>query len=165
MLFGAFTRLTDSGLGCPDWPGCYGNASPTGAAHEIRAAESSLPDGPVTRGKAWIEMIHRYLATGVGVLITVSALASWVEHRRAPRHHGAGDASPWWATATLIWVCVQGAFGALTVTMKLYPAIVTAHLLVASRCSCCSPCRHRPTRPRRWRCRVRSSERCRLCSA
>ncbi|MBK6863261.1 MAG: COX15/CtaA family protein [Ideonella sp.] len=129
VLFGAFTRLTDSGLGCPDWPGCYGNASPTGAAHEIRAAESSLPDGPVTRGKAWIEMIHRYLATGVGVLITVLALASWVEHRRAPRHHGAGDVSPWWATATLIWVCVQGAFGALTVTMKLYPAIVTAHLL------------------------------------
>ena len=76
VLFGAFTRLTDSGLGCPDWPGCYGNASPSGARHEILAAEARLPDGPVTRGKAWIEMIHRYLATGVGVLITVLALAS-----------------------------------------------------------------------------------------
>ena len=129
ILFGAFTRLTDSGLGCPDWPGCYGNASPTGAQHEIRAAEASLPDGPVTRGKAWIEMIHRYLATGVGVLITVLTLVSWAAHRRARKFDGAGDVSPWWATATLVWVCVQGAFGALTVTMKLYPAIVTAHLL------------------------------------
>ena len=129
VLFGAFTRLTDSGLGCPDWPGCYGNASPSGARHEILAAEARLPDGPVTRGKAWIEMIHRYLATGVGVLITVLALASWALHRRARRAGAASVLSPWWATATLVWVCVQGAFGALTVTMKLYPAIVTAHLL------------------------------------
>jgi cytochrome c oxidase assembly protein subunit 15 len=129
VLFGAFTRLTDSGLGCPDWPGCYGNASPLGARHEIHAAQTSLPSGPVTHGKAWIEMIHRYLATGVGVLISVLALASWLEHRRDRRLGNAAAVSPWWATATLIWVCVQGAFGALTVTMKLYPAIVTAHLL------------------------------------
>ncbi len=129
VLFGAFTRLTDSGLGCPDWPGCYGNASPLGAQVEIQAAQSSLPSGPVTHGKAWIEMIHRYLATGVGVLICVLALASWLEHRRSRRAGIAGGVSPWWATATLVWVCVQGAFGALTVTMKLYPAIVTAHLL------------------------------------
>jgi cytochrome c oxidase assembly protein subunit 15 len=79
----------------------------------------------VTHGKAWVEMTHRYLATGVGVLITVLALASWL----AWRHDRAAEVSPWWATTTLIWVCVQGAFGALTVTMKLYPAIVTAHLL------------------------------------
>ena len=129
VLFGAFTRLTDSGLGCPDWPGCYGNASPAGAHHEIRAAETALPGGPVTKSKAWIEMVHRYLATGVGVLITVLALASWVAHWRARRRGATGDVSPWWAIATLVWVCVQGAFGALTVTMKLYPAIVTAHLL------------------------------------
>lgn len=129
VLFGAFTRLTDSGLGCPDWPGCYGNASPLGARHDIQAAQTSLPSGPVTHGKAWIEMIHRYLATAVGVLISVLALASWAEHRRIGRLDGAADVSPWWATATLIWVCLQGAFGALTVTMKLYPAIVTAHLL------------------------------------
>jgi len=128
VLFGAFTRLTDSGLGCPDWPGCYGNASPLGAHAEIHAAQTALPSGPVTHGKAWIEMIHRYLATGVGVLITVLAIASWVDARRRRREGGAG-VSPWWATATLVWVAVQGAFGALTVTMKLYPAIVTAHLL------------------------------------
>jgi cytochrome c oxidase assembly protein subunit 15 len=84
-----------------------------------------MPTGPVTHGKAWIEMVHRYLATGVGVLITVMAIVAWVERRRGTP----GLPSPWWATATLVWVCVQGAFGALTVTLKLYPAIVTAHLL------------------------------------
>src|SRR5207237_2769608 len=67
VLFGAFTRLTDSGLGCPDWPGCYGNASPVGAQAQIRAAQSALPSGPVTHGKAWVEMVHRYLAMSVGL--------------------------------------------------------------------------------------------------
>ncbi len=128
VLFGAFTRLTDSGLGCPDWPGCYGNASPVGAHAEISAAQQAMPTGPVTHGKAWVEMIHRYLATGVGVLILVLALVNWREHLRKERS-AAGTLSPWWATLTLVWVCVQGAFGALTVTMKLFPAIVTLHLL------------------------------------
>lgn len=125
VLFGAFTRLTDSGLGCPDWPGCYGSSSPIGARDEIHAAQSAMPTGPVTHGKAWIEMVHRYLAMTVGVLITVLMITSWLLRRRDP----AAVVSPWWATATFVWVCVQGAFGALTVTMKLYPAIVTAHLL------------------------------------
>jgi heme a synthase len=124
VLFGAFTRLTDSGLGCPDWPGCYGKASPLGAHSQIESAQTALPQGPVTHGKAWVEMIHRYLATGVGVLITVLAIATWL----APRERR-GALSPWWATATFVGVCLQGAFGALTVTMKLYPAIVTGHLL------------------------------------
>jgi len=126
VLFGAFTRLTDSGLGCPDWPGCYGSASPLGAHGDISTAQSAMPTGPVTHGKAWIEMTHRYLATAVGALITVLAVWSW---RVARRERGPGAVSPWWATATLLWVCAQGAFGALTVTMKLYPAIVTGHLL------------------------------------
>ena len=124
VLFGAFTRLTDSGLGCPDWPGCYGSASPLGARDEIHSAQAAMPTGPVTPAKAWIEMTHRYLATGVGVLITVLALASWVLARQRRL-----TVSPWWATAALVWVCMQGLFGALTVTMKLYPAIVTLHLL------------------------------------
>ena len=124
VLFGAFTRLTDSGLGCPDWPGCYGSASPVGAQSQIAAAQSAMPTGPVTHGKAWIEMIHRYLATGVGVLILVLAASSWAAARRKDP-----VVSPWWPALTLVWVCVQGAFGALTVTMKLYPAIVTLHLL------------------------------------
>ena len=126
ILFGSFTRLTDSGLGCPDWPGCYGSASPIGAASQIDAAQTAMPTGPVTTGKAWIEMIHRYLATGVGVLIVVMTVTAWAVHRRGSR---VLPMSPWWPTATLAWVCMQGAFGALTVTMKLYPAIVTLHLL------------------------------------
>jgi len=126
VLFGAFTRLTDSGLGCPDWPGCYGNASPLGASVHIDAAQQAMPTGPVTPGKAWVEMVHRYLAMGVGVLITVLAVAAWLGRKR---HEGRGAISPWWATSTWGWVCVQGAFGALTVTMKLFPAIVTLHLL------------------------------------
>ena len=126
VLFGAFTRLTDSGLGCPDWPGCYGKASPLGAHADIAEAQSAMPTGPVTHGKAWIEMIHRYLATGVGVLILTLAIASWVQWRRGGTNLGV---SPWWPTFTLLWVCAQGAFGALTVTLKLFPAIVTLHLL------------------------------------
>ncbi len=126
VMFGAFTRLTDSGLGCPDWPGCYGSASPVGATEHINAAQSAMPTGPVTHGKAWVEMIHRYLATGVGVLILVLAAASWAVGAGGTR---ARAANRWLALLTLLWVCVQGAFGALTVTMKLFPAIVTLHLL------------------------------------
>ncbi len=124
VLFGAFTRLTDSGLGCPDWPGCYGTATPIGAKAEIAAAQQAMPTGPVTHTKAWIEMIHRYLATGVGVLIITMTAGTWLQRRRQ-----ALPVNPWWPTATLVWVCIQGAFGALTVTMKLFPAIVTLHLL------------------------------------
>ena len=124
VLFGAFTRLTDSGLGCPDWPGCYGNTSPIGALPQIRAEEARMPTGPVTHGKAWVEMVHRYLATGVGVLITTLAVATWTQRKRVP-------VQPRWPLFTLAWVCLQGAFGALTVTMKLFPAIVTMHLLAA----------------------------------
>ncbi|MFX7926526.1 COX15/CtaA family protein, partial [Acinetobacter baumannii] len=69
IVFGAFTRLTDSGLGCPDWPGCYSAASPVGAHAHIEAAQTAMPTGPVTHAKAWIEMLHRYLASGVGLLI------------------------------------------------------------------------------------------------
>jgi heme a synthase len=123
VLFGAFTRLTDSGLGCPDWPGCYGSASPSGALAQISQAQAAMPTGPVTHVKAWIEMLHRYFATGVGVLIMTLAAATWWLRKRGLA------VSPWWPTVTLAWVCLQGAFGALTVTMKLFPAVVTMHLL------------------------------------
>ncbi|NKE67672.1 heme A synthase [Ramlibacter sp. RBP-2] len=123
VLFGAFTRLTDSGLGCPDWPGCYGQASPTGAHAQISEAQAAMPTGPVTHQKAWIEMIHRYLATAVGVLILTLTAGTWVLRRRG------AAVSPWWPTVTLVWVSFQGALGAWTVTMKLFPAVVTMHLL------------------------------------
>jgi cytochrome c oxidase assembly protein subunit 15 len=122
IVVGAFTRLSDSGLGCPDWPGCYGQASPFGARAQIDAAQSLQPSGPVTTSKAWIEMLHRYLAMTVGALILVMCVAGWARRRELPY-------SPWWPTATLLWVIVQGLFGKYTVTLKLYPAIVTLHLL------------------------------------
>ncbi|MBJ7468875.1 MAG: COX15/CtaA family protein [Rhodoferax sp.] len=129
VLFGAFTRLTDSGLGCPDWPGCYGHASPVGAKGAIALAQTVNPEGPVTHSKAWIEMLHRYLASGVGMLIVLLAISAWRDHRKAQAAQQRLPIHPAWATATLVWVCVQGGFGALTVTMKLFPAIVTMHLL------------------------------------
>ena len=122
VVFGSFTRLTDSGLGCPDWPGCYGSASPLGAAEQINAAQAAEPSGPVTWPKAWIEMIHRYLAMTVGLLILGLAGMSWLHRRRLPH-------SMFWPLFTLVWVVVQGLFGKYTVTLKLYPAIVTLHLL------------------------------------
>jgi heme a synthase len=124
IMFGSFTRLTDSGLGCPDWPGCYGHSNPLSAGEPIRAAETAQPTGPVTMTKAWIEMLHRYFAMGVGFLIVILAVLAWTLSRAASPAPSRALAS-----AALIWVCVQGAFGALTVTMKLQPVIVTLHLL------------------------------------
>ena len=118
ILFGAFTRLTDSGLGCPDWPGCYASFSPIGASSHISAAQSAMPTGPVTHTKAWIEMLHRYFATVVGALIVLRLIWSVQLKQKL--------ALP---IVTFLWVCVQGAFGAFTVTMKLFPLIVTLHLL------------------------------------
>jgi cytochrome c oxidase assembly protein subunit 15 len=123
-MFGGFTRLTDSGLGCPDWPGCYGTSSPFAAHADIHAAQSLLPTGPVTFVKAWIEMIHRYFAMAVGVLIIALMVTAWVKRRELKQ-------SPWLATWLFVLVCVQGAFGAWTVTMKLQPVIVTTHLMLA----------------------------------
>lgn len=128
IMFGAFTRLTDSGLGCPDWPGCYGHANPLQAHAHISAAQLALPSGPVTAMKAWIEMIHRYFAMAVGVLIIALTVIAWRNWRHAAR----GDArfSPWLPSFLLAFVCLQGAFGAWTVTLKLQPLIVTIHLLL-----------------------------------
>jgi cytochrome c oxidase assembly protein subunit 15 len=124
VVFGAYTRLSDSGLGCPDWPGCYGHVSPLGARTAIDAAQALMPSGPVSWSKAWIEMVHRYLAMTVGVLILALAAASWAPQTR--QRHGV---SPLWPTLSLLWVVVQGMFGKYTVTLKLYPAFVTLHLL------------------------------------
>jgi heme a synthase len=103
-----------------------------------------MPTGPVTTTKAWIEMLHRYLATSVGVLILTLTLHSWWTRFTARKQaqekvhqlsqyqlNTSLQISPWWPTASLVWVCVVGAFGALTVTLKLFPAIVTLHLLGA----------------------------------
>lgn len=128
IMFGAFTRLTDSGLGCPDWPGCYGHANPVQAHAQISAAEAAMPHGPVTVTKAWIEMIHRYLAMAVGVLIVGMMVVAWMRWRKSGRRDRVY--APLVPTLLFGFVCLQGVFGAWTVTMKLQPVIVTTHLLL-----------------------------------
>jgi len=125
IVFGAFTRLTDSGLGCPDWPGCYGVSNPFHALSQIQQAESAMPTGPVTVIKAWIEMIHRYLAMTVGALILFQLALAFSKMKSLGR-------APFIASlGLLLLVCIQGAFGAWTVTLKLQPIIVTMHLMLA----------------------------------
>ena len=120
VCFGAFTRLSDSGLGCPDWPGCYATSSPVAAAQSIADAQARAPEGPVTERKAWIEMVHRYFAGALGILIALMLAAAVMARDRFALT---------WIAATLAWFIGQAMFGALTVTWKLYPAIVTGHLL------------------------------------
>ena len=137
ILIGSFTRLSDSGLGCPDWPGCYGWVSPVGASANIDLAQAQMPSGPVTLQKAWIEMVHRYTAMTLGFLILLMAVQTWALKRATDKAtaHG-GDAwtpqvkvSVGMSVLTLLWVLVQGLFGALTVTTRLFPLIVSLHLM------------------------------------
>jgi cytochrome c oxidase assembly protein subunit 15 len=128
VMFGGFTRLTDSGLGCPDWPGCYGQANPLQAHVAISAAQTAMPTGPVTASKAWVEMINRYLAMAVGVLIVAQMFIAWRRWRKSVGQ--ASRFSPGIPTALFGLVCLQGAFGAWTVTLKLQPIVVTTHLLL-----------------------------------
>ncbi len=122
IILGAFVRLSDAGLGCPDWPGCYGNLTPHHSAEEIRKAESFQPGGSVTMAKAWKEMGHRYLAMVVGAMIAAIFLAAWRNRRRFGQN-------PTLPTIIAGAVIFQAALGAWTVTMLLKPAMVTAHLL------------------------------------
>jgi cytochrome c oxidase assembly protein subunit 15 len=114
VVLGAWVRLTDAGLGCPDWPGCYGHMYPN-AGHAAAQSGSHF-------AKALHEMIHRYFATTLGLVITV--LLVWAVRFRKDR-----DQPLLPAVLLFIVVCLQGALGALTVTLLLKPLIVTAHLL------------------------------------
>jgi cytochrome c oxidase assembly protein subunit 15 len=155
IMFGAFVRVTDAGLGCPDWPGCYGKVSPLGALETIRAEAVERPHGPVTEFKAWVEMLHRYVAAGLGMIVIALAVMATRIARQAPAgpppRAGSPPVAPDLPTAglagagaglgsgvapgvalawfTLAWIILQGAFGAWTVTLKLKPLVVTAHLL------------------------------------
>ena len=119
VVIGAWVRLTDAGLGCPDWPGCYGQLIVTDNARE---AAAEFPDRPLDVGKAWREMIHRYLATGLGLLCLILAGMAW-RNRRDPDQ-------PTRLPFVLLGVVVfQGLLGMWTVTLLLQPVIVMAHLL------------------------------------
>ena len=120
VALGAYVRLSNAGLGCPDWPGCYGHVAVPDESHEIAQAERAYPQRPVEAPKAWKEMIHRYLAGIVGLLIaTLAVLAA----------RGVGMPRRL-AFATVGVLVVQIVFGALTVTMQVNPLIVTTHLLL-----------------------------------
>jgi heme a synthase len=124
VMLGAWVRLTDAGLGCPDWPGCYGNLLPSQSKEKIAAAvaEQGGEHGPVSMGKAWREMIHRYFAKILGLLAIVAVFVAWAKRRELHQ-------SPWLATALLGVIICQGLFGMWTVTLKLMPIIVTGHLM------------------------------------
>lgn len=114
---GAFTRLVDAGLGCPDWPTCYGHALWPTTSDEIASANQQYPEAKVDTTKTWPEMIHRYFASSVGLFAIALVVLCW----RKPLSK---------LTLSLLFVvCVQGAFGAWTVTLKLWPQVVTLHLL------------------------------------
>ena len=122
VVLGAYTRLVDAGLGCPDWPGCYGFLTVPNEDHEISLAEARFPDSPVEVHKGWPEMIHRYFAGTLGLFILGIAALS-LKQRQQP---GSPVKLPLLLVALVI---CQAAFGAWTVTLKLWPQVVTAHLL------------------------------------
>ncbi len=122
VVVGAWVRLTDAGLGCPDWPGCYGHVHPAQVQESLASATAAYPSRPFDYGKAMHEMVHRYIATLLGLVIVGLAVFAFV-NRRDPRQPRALPA------LALGVVCVQGALGAFTVTLLVQPLIVTLHLL------------------------------------
>jgi heme a synthase len=121
VVLGAYVRLTAAGLGCPDWPGCYGHLTPLGAQQSL-ATGAALPGTPLDVAKAWHEMIHRYAASSlVLAIVLITALAIATRHESAARTR--------YAVALLGVVVVQAALGMLTVTWQLTPLIVTLHLI------------------------------------
>ncbi|MGA0000131.1 MAG: COX15/CtaA family protein [Steroidobacteraceae bacterium] len=122
IVVGAWVRLTDAGLGCPDWPGCYGHVHPAQLVDQVETLNEAHPDRPFDYTKALNEMIHRYIASSLGLLIIALAVLS-VVNRRDPRQP---RVLPW---VLLGVVLMQGLLGMWTVTLLLKPLVVTLHLL------------------------------------
>ncbi len=122
VILGAYTRLSDAGLGCPDWPGCYGHLDVPDSHKDVSAANQAYPDRPVVAHKAWKEMIHRYFAGTLGIVIFSMAFLAW-RHRRHGRQL---RFVPFLLVAIVIF---QALLGMWTVTIKLNPSIVMSHLL------------------------------------
>lgn len=122
VLLGAYTRLTHAGLGCPDWPGCYGFISVPASEAQLAHAEANFPHAPVEAHKGWNEMIHRYFAGALGLVILALAVL-------AVRRRGEPGQPVKLPLLLLAVVVAQAAFGMWTVTLKLWPQVVTAHLL------------------------------------
>lgn len=121
IVLGAYVRLSHAGLGCPDWPGCYGLVDVPRGQQEVSAANQAYPERPVDEAKAWKEMIHRYAA---GILWLVIMALAWLGWRRTTP-----KLSPWLPTGLAVLVTAQAILGMLTVTLLLKPLVVTLHLL------------------------------------
>lgn len=123
VVLGAYVRLSDAGLGCPDWPGCYGKAGVPTASHEVQAANDAYPERPVEAHKAWKEMVHRYFAGTLGLLVLALAFMSWRARRQDPSYP---VGVPTFLVALIIF---QALLGMWTVTLLLKPVVVMSHLL------------------------------------
>ena len=123
IVLGAYVRLSDAGLGCPDWPGCFGSPVISETPDFIKQAREAFPDVFFDKGKAWKEMIHRYVAGALGILILLMNLIAW---RQKPHRLMAMSCS----FGLLLLVGFQAALGMWTVTMKVMPIVVTSHLLL-----------------------------------
>jgi cytochrome c oxidase assembly protein subunit 15 len=122
VLLGAYTRLVDAGLGCPDWPGCYGFLTVPDSHEEIKIAEEAYPHAPVEADKAWPETVHRYFAGTLGLMIVLLAFLA-IKARK-------GAAQPVVLPLILLALVIfQAALGMWTVTMGLLPVVVMGHLL------------------------------------
>lgn len=121
IMLGAYTRLSNAGLGCPDWPGCYGHIGVPQNSADIAAAEQAFPERPVEANKAWIEMIHRYFAGSLGVLILIITVMSFFDKKY--------NRPIKLSSLILLFVIGQAALGMWTVTMNLMPLVVMGHLL------------------------------------
>ena len=122
VVLGAYVRLSDAGLGCPDWPGCYGTLTVPQSESALAHAQTAYPDSPVEHAKAWKEMIHRYLAGALGLLVLAIFVLGWRAHKEI-------KVSPWLPSFLLVLIVFQAALGMWTVTLLLKPAVVTAHLM------------------------------------
>jgi heme a synthase len=122
VILGAFTRLKDAGLGCPDWPGCYGHVWMPQTTEQIARADAAFPDMPFEHEKAWPEVVHRYFAATLGFVIILINVIAW-RHRK---ERNQPLKLPLFLLFLVIW---QGLFGMWTVTLSLWPQVVTTHLL------------------------------------
>ena len=125
VMLGAFTRLVDAGLGCPDWPGCYGHLLWPMDVEEVARANAAFPETPVEHDKTWPEQVHRIFASSLGLFCIALVVLSVLQRRSQP-HRAYPIKLP---LVLLALVIVQGLFGMWTVTLKLWPQVVTAHLL------------------------------------